>query len=201
MGGRRIFWALFSASVLAIGFLVSMPASGQEILYDNGPDGDIGYYHVNLGSVVANSFMLSDDATISNAVLTIYDVDDRNAPEYLQWAITTEPFGGTVKGGGFVSLSRLQPPYLTRFLFFAWKVGFAIPNLELPAGTYYLQIQDVTTTWGTWAFWAESAGGSSTGYYEAIAENAVGGSIGASISPVPSESFYVAGAWTRQRPD
>ncbi|MGA2372655.1 MAG: hypothetical protein ACLPPV_17275 [Candidatus Korobacteraceae bacterium] len=180
--------------VLAIGSLVSTPAFGQTTLYDNGPDGDVGYFHVNFGSVVTNSFALSDAAEITNMVLTIYDVDDRNAPEYLKWTITTEPFGGTVKGSGFVRLSKLQSPYLTKFLFFAWRMGFDVPNLALPPGTYYLQIQDVVTTWDTWAFWAESADGGSAGYYEAIAENGAG-----RISPVASESFSVAGQWTPQR--
>jgi hypothetical protein len=185
---------LLMATVMAIGFLMPAQAFGQVTLYDNGPDGDIGYFHVNFGSAVTNSFLLPGAATINNVVLTIYDVDDRNAPEYLKWTITTEPFGGTVKGSGFVGLSKLAPPYLTNFLFFAWRVGFAVPNLPLPAGTYYLQIQDVVTTWDTWAFWAESAAGSSAGYYEAIAENGAG-----DISPVASESFYVAGEWTPQR--
>ena len=173
--------------------LLTASASGQQILYDNGPDGDSGYYHVNFGSAVTDSFTLTAPATITNVVLTIYDVDDRNAPEHLKWTVTTEPFGGTVEGSGFVDLTRLEPPYLTQFLFFAWKVEFTVPNLELPAGTYYLQIQDVVTVWDSWAFWAQSGGGSSNAYYEAIAQHGAG-----EISPVPSETFSVAGEWTTQ---
>jgi len=194
MFGRRVSLALLTATVLTLGSLVSTPAFGQVTLYDNGPDGDIGYFHVNFGSAVTNSFTLSEAAEITKVVLTIYDVDDRNTPEHLKWTITTEPFGGTVKGSGFVGLSKLEAPYLTKFLFFAWKMDFAIPNLSLPAGTYYLQIQDVVTRWDTWAFWAESVDGSSAGYYEAIAENGAG-----RVSPVGSESFSVTGQWTPQR--
>jgi len=194
MARRKFLLALLAATILAISSIGSTPAFGQETLYNNGPDGDIGYFHVNFGSVVTDSFTLSEAATINNVVLTIYDVDDRNAPEHLKWTITTEPFGGTVKGSGFVGLTKLQAPYLTSFLFFAWKVGFAVPGLALPPGTYYLQIQDVVTTWDTWAFWAESANGSSAGYYEAIAQNGAG-----NISPVASETFSVTGQWTPQR--
>jgi hypothetical protein len=31
-------------------------------------------------------------------------------------------------------------------------------DVTLPPGTYWLQIQDVATLWGTWAFWGESDG-------------------------------------------
>ena len=179
---------------LAIVTLFAATAVGQQTLYDNGPDGDIGYYHVNFGSAVTNSFTLPQAATVTSVVLTLYDVDDRNLPQHLKWTITTEPLGGEVKGSGFVGLTRLEPPYLTQFLFFGWKMSFSVPNLALAPGTYYLQVQDVVTHWDTWAFWAESAGGSSTAYYEAIGQNGAG-----MVTPVASESFTVLGEWTEPR--
>ena len=191
MRERQLSRTLLLSLILAASAFFTLPALSQEVLYSNGPDGDIGYYHINFGSAVTNSFVLSDTATISNVVLTIYDVDDRNAPQHLKWTITTEPFGGTVKGSGFVGLARLEQPYLTQFLFFAWRMGFTIPDLALPRGTYYLQIQDVVTTWDTWAFWAQTSGGSSQAYYESIGQDGAG-----TISPVASETFYVLGQWT-----
>ena len=176
---------------LALVALLAAPAVAQQTLYNNGADGDVGYYAVNFGSAVTNSFELSQAATITNVVLTLYDVDDRNLPQHLKWTITTEPFGGEVKGSGFAELSRLQPPYLTKFLFFAWQMSFSVPHVALPPGTYYLQIQDVVTQWDTWAFWAQSAGGSSQGYYQAVGQNGAG-----TISPVASETFVISGEWT-----
>jgi hypothetical protein len=164
----------------------------QGTLYNNGPDGDAGYYHVNFGAAVSNSFVLSQPATVMGVDLTLYDVDDRNQPEQLKWKITTGPLGGTVLASGFVPLTVLQPPYLTQFLFFAWHTKFNIPNVNLPAGTYYLQIQDVITRWDTWAFWAQSSDGSSQGYYEIV-----GPSGDTRVSAVPSESFSVLGEWTQ----
>lgn len=179
--------------MLATLILLAASGFGQTTLYDNGPDGDNGYYHVNFGSAVANSFALQQPATLTGVILTLYAVDDRNHPLHLKWTITTAPFGGEVKGTGFVNLSILQPPYLTNFLFFAWKEGFTIPSVNLPAGTYYLQIQDVVTQWDTWAFWAQSSGGSSQGSYEAIGQNGTG-----TVSLVPSETFSVLGQWLPQ---
>ncbi len=176
--------------VFLMPLIVAVPGWAQATLYNDGPDGNVGYYHVNFGSAVSNSFVLLQPATVTSATLTLYDVDDRNQPEHLKWKITTEPLGGTVLASGFAPLRSLQPPYVTQFLYFAWDLSFDIPSLNLPAGTYYLQIQDAVTRWDTWAFWAQSSDGSSQGYYEAV-----GPSGNAIVSPVPSESFAVLGQW------
>lgn len=194
MQRRYILLALFTAATFATGFLLALPCSGQMVLYDNGQDGNDGYYHVNFGSAVTNPFVLSRPASVNGVTLTLYDVDDRNDPQHLKWTITTDPFGGSIKATGFVGLSRLQAPYLTRFFFFAWKMGFTIPSLELPAGTYYLQIQDVVTRWDTWAFWAQSSNGDAAGYYKAVGQSGYG-----TVSPIPSESFAVSGQWMSEQ--
>lgn len=180
--------------ILAIALALGLPATAQETLYNNGPDGDVGYYHVNFGAVVTDSFALSQPATISKTILTFYDVDDRNRPLHLKWSITSEPLGGTVLGTGVADLTILQPPYLTQFLFFAWMTSFPIPNLNLPAGTYYLQIQDVVTQWDSDAFWAQANRGASQSFYEAIGQSGAG-----TVSPVPSESFEILGQWQPER--
>jgi len=194
MFARTRSLALPIAAILTIGVAFALPAAAQDVLYNNGPDGNVGYYHVNFGAVLANSFTLSSAATLTNVSLTIYAVDDRNLPERLKWTITTEPLGGEIKGEGFVNLILLDNPYPTRFQFFAWPMGFALPHLTLPAGTYYLQIQDVETLWYTYAFWAQSSGGSSQAYYEPIAQNGAGG-----VSLVPSEAFSVYGEWSSEQ--
>jgi hypothetical protein len=180
--------------IITLGAACALPAVSQEVLYNNGPDGDVGYYHVNFGAVATNSFNLSTSATITGAALTLYAVDDGNPPERLKWRITTEAFGGVTMGEGFVNVTLLEGPYLTRFQFFAWPVGFAIPNLTLPAGTYYLQLQDVVTLWHTYAFWAQSSGGSSDAYYEPIGQSGAGG-----VSEVPSETFELYGQWSSEQ--
>ncbi len=168
-----------------------MPAAAQQqTLYDNGPDGDIGYYHTNFGSVVTNSFVLRAPATLTNVALTIYTVDDGNYPQRLKWTVTTEPLGGSIVASGFTNFYSLGNPYITKFLFFAWPVAFSMPRVALPAGTYYLQIQDVTTLWDTWAFWAESGDGVSSAYYQPVDQDGTG-----PVSQIHSESFSILGEW------
>ncbi len=176
--------------VLLMGMLaLAAPLHGQAVLYNNGPDADIGYYPVNFGASTSDSFALSRDAVITSFQLTLYDVDDRNVPQQLRWTITTAPYGGSVLATGITPLVRLQPPYLTKFLFFAWDMSFQIPALNLPAGTYWIQIQDVTTEWLTFAYWAQS-GGLSAAYYSDSGSGSTG-----NVEPAISETFTVQGVW------
>ena len=188
MFNRNVFLAAGTIGVLSIS--IALPALSQQVLYNNGPDGDVGYYHVNFGAVVTNSFTLPQGATLSRATITIYDVDDGNNPLRVKWTITTEPFGGAVMGEGWVNLELLGSAYPTRFQFFAWPMGVPFSGLPLPAGTYYLQIQDVTTRFDTFAFWAQSSDGISQAYYEPVGQNGAGG-----VSQVPSEAFSILGTW------
>ena len=166
----------------------------QSVLYDNGPDAETGYYQVNFGASTADSFILPHAAAVSNFALTLYCVDDRNWPQQIRWTITTQPYGGTVLGTGVTPLNRLQPPYLTRFLFFAWDVGFQIPPLDLPAGTYWIQLQNVNTRWLTLAYWAEGTG-TSMAYYDPA-----GSGTNGAVQRAASESFSVMGAWANAAP-
>lgn len=180
--------------MLACVLVIAAPVHGQVVLYDNGQDAETGYYQVNFGASTTDSFILPRAAAISNFTLILYDVDDRNLPERMKWTISTQPFGGTILGSGVVPLDRLQPPYLTRFLFFAWKVGFQIPNLDLPAGTYWIQLQDMTTRWLTLGYWAESNGPSEAYYAQA------GTGTNGMAQRAVSESFSVSGAWADAAP-
>ena len=176
--------------VLLMGILaLAAPLHGQTVLYNNGPDADTGYYPVNFGASTSDSFVLARDAVVTSFNLTLYDVDDRNTPQQLRWTITTAPYGGSVLATGITPLVRLQPPYLTKFLFFAWDMSFQIPALNLPAGTYWIRIQDVTTQWLTFAYWAQS-GGSSSAYYSDSGSGSTG-----DVEPAISETFTVQGVW------
>jgi hypothetical protein len=188
---KRNFLSVAGAVLFAA---LSLPAAGQQVLYDNGTDGNVGYYRVNFGAAVSNSFTLSQGASLSQVTFTVYCVNDENQPFRVKWSITTEPFGGTVKAEGFARLVELGNIYPTKFEFYAWPVGFALPNVTLPPGTYYLQVQDVITRWNTFAFWAQSGSGESEGYYQRIGGNGAG-----EISLVPSEAFAILGEWSSRR--
>lgn len=204
--GVRLCAARLLFSVL---LLCTSIVAADTLLYSNGPDpGDIGYWPINHGSAVSNSFTLTRAATIRSVVFSIYDANDRNQPLTATWAITTQQFGGSVKAGGLnaplIYISRI---FANHFLFSQWEMKF-VTNVTLPPGTYWLQIQDVVTLWGTWAFWGETDGvgcwplqecPSSAYSWDTL--------VSRGVAPIGSESFQIWGlpdvlnTFRRQRKD
>lgn len=175
----------------------AVPSICQTTLYENGRDADQGFSHVNFGAATADSFFLPQEATITNVILTIYDVNDLNNPLYLRWTVTTNPFGGTTLGDDIARFSLIEGPYITNSGYYGWKMSFATSNLTLPAGTYYLQIQDVLARWDTWTFWADSYGPSTACHSDYGASEY--GNPRQCVS-VPSQSFAILGQWTETTP-
>ena len=191
-----------TATVILAFLAMCTPALGQGVIYDNGPDtGTIGAWPINFGHKVSNSFTLESDTTVTDVVLSIWDVNDSNYPETAKWRITAEPFGGAVlaNGGGILG-------YLGDFegrVWHVWSMKIQHMNARLPRGTYYLEVYDVHTRWNTWAFWGEndgigctSVGCPSTGYYGPAMPTGYEMVIG-------SESFQVMGttddSWPEKR--
>ncbi len=181
-----------AATVILAFLAMCVPASGQVVIYDNGPDtGTIGAWPINFGHRVSDSFTLESDATVTDVVLSIWDVNERNYPQTAKWKITTEPFGGVVlaNGGGILG-------YVSDFegrVWHVWSMKIQNMNARLPAGTYYLEVYDVVTRWHTWAFWGEndgigctSLGCPSTGHYDQVMQRGYEMVVG-------SESFRVYG--------
>ena len=170
-------------------------AATDTMVYSNGPDpGDIGYWAINHGDAVTNSFTLSEPTTIHVIKFSVYDANDRNQPLTATWAITTQPFGGrVVAGGNNAPLVFYWRIFANQFLFSQWEMGIIV-DITLPPGTYWLQMQNVVTRWGTWAFWGETDGigcsplencPSSAYFWNASASR--------NLQPVGSESFELWG--------
>ncbi len=170
--------------------------AADHMVYGNGPDpGDIGYWAINRGDAVTNSFTLTVPTTIHLIKVSIYDANDRNQPLTATWAITTQPFGGsTLAGANNAPLVYYWRLFANQFLFSQWEMGIDV-DVTLPPGTYWLQVQNVVTRWGTWAYWGETDGIGcsplatcpSTAYFW----NA---SVSHVLQPVGSESFELWGA-------
>jgi hypothetical protein len=153
----RICIAFLSLLTILCLVLAGTPARAQQTLYDNGPDtGIVGCWPINYGHAVSNSFTLQSDSIITDVILSIWDVDDRNHPQRAKWKITTELGGGDVLASGESLLA--ERGYFNGQLWTVWSVEIQNMGAYLPAGTYYLEVYDVHTRWNTWAFWGESDG-------------------------------------------
>jgi hypothetical protein len=150
----KTIYALIFVTLL----LSSTPFIAQEILYDNGPDpGNIYGWLVSDGYSACNSFALKVDSTIIAINISLYDVNIYNVPESLDWRILDKPRGNVIAYGTAANLRQIDAR-LNQFLFWQWLMQFEVPTLQLPAGTYWLEISNATNRWGTGVLWGENDG-------------------------------------------
>ncbi len=157
-----------------------------DTLYSNGPDPGLYSWQINFGYAVSNSFVLNRASHIDQITLSIWDVDDLNNPMTAGWKITTQPFGGQIVASGNSFLGLVASCQQNRSLFCQWEMAIYI-NANLPAGTYWLQVDDVETKFNTDAFWGQSSGPSHAYLYSGP------NSSNTAVRAIPSESFEVLG--------
>ncbi len=174
---RRV--PLLTVSFLA---LAASPALAQQDLYDNGPiNGTTDAWTINFGYVVSDTVTVNKaktmDKTFSFGVWE-YPGDTLSS---VDWSITTQENGGTVLGSGTASGANLADQFLS-----SNQYGYNIDlitvsglNVELDAGTYWLNLQNAATPNGDPVYWDENSGPSSA------SESAVG--------TIPSEAFTIGG--------
>ena len=145
---------LLTALLLTSGTLFA-----QQVLYDNGPDpGNIYGWPVNFGYRVADSFTVAQFSTVTDVNVSLYDVNIYDYPLSLDWRILEKPNGKVIAYGSTSDL-RLLSGNVNAFLFYQWLVQFDIvPAVQLPAGTYWLEISNAHDRWATGVLWGVSNG-------------------------------------------
>jgi hypothetical protein len=189
-----------ATGILAIAALCCVPASAAGVLYSNGPiNGDLTAYFINAGSTlaVADSFTLT-----SNSVLTGVDfgawVPSGGTPASVQWGISNAPDYGSGLGGGTAS-TLTNTLFCTNSLSCGENLGydvytssFALPSVALPAGTYYLTLQNGDPAGLGW----DQNNGPSVAYDSGLPGN-LNGYFGAGTN---SETFDITGTAATPEP-
>lgn len=164
---RTIFQAAAIAGAALFG---AAQAAGAAVLYDNGP-GSLGggdtigaymTYAANSASFVLSSDSILTGVSFSAATISGYSVQS------LDWAITSSEFSfptgtsASVTNGGV--LGQYTNPKNVTFDF--RTAGFALPNISLSAGTYYLVLANATDGTAQSVYWDQSttAPAGATGY-------------------------------------
>ena len=157
-------------SVLAALIFSCNFASADVVLYDNGPvNGTIDGIPLSVPSVVADSFTLSNASTVTGVNFFTW-IDPRVKPATIDWAITTQPLGGTTEASG-----TANPTYT--FLngnSLGYDVGkdtFSIPQLSLASGTYWLQLSQSTSDPAGHPVYWDVNNGPSVGYWSELPGN------------------------------
>jgi hypothetical protein len=174
----RIVWLFVLCLALAV-----IPASAQ-VIYDNGPaNGSVDAWTINFGYVVSDTFTV-DASAVQGFDFTVWAYPGDTALT-VDWSITSAEFGGTTYGSGTASLSS---SFITsnQYGYDVDKLSASGLNVVLGGGTYWLNLQNATTSFGDPLFWDENSGPSSA------SESAVG--------TIASEAFDIRGTGTIPEP-
>jgi len=190
-------------AVLILGFagaIASVPASADSTLYDNTGPWSAGslQFPIGEGYVVSDSFTLTSNSTVTGVDLIVL-VESGDLPSTVDWSIGTTPFGGTPATATTTNLGLINSPFLS--LYDNYEMGFAIPDVPLDAGTYYLTLQNVVEFYGgdpnnpRVVFW-NASNGPSIAY-----ASGVGNLNGADYPGSNSETFQILGNTSSVTPE
>jgi hypothetical protein len=146
-------------SLLILGLMAALvvPAFAGT-LYDNTGPTSYGnnfypYFAINDGMSVADSFTLSSSATVTGVNFGAW-LNEDDTMSSVEWLVTTSAFGGTTEGSGTATVTgTYMGPLPGDMGYDIYKNSFAIPDLSLTAGTYYLQLQNGVTAFGMGVGW------------------------------------------------
>lgn len=168
-----------SLSLLAL-CLVAVPAKAQQTLYDNGPiNGTSNAWDVGFGHIVSNTFAIpSGGATLDGFVFAAWLFPGTVIQQPGEISITDAEFGGHTFFDGFITFTQSNCS-VNQYGFDVCIETASFPPVDLTAGTYWLNLQNVYANLDDPAYWDENSGPSSA------SENSVG--------TIPSEAFTLLG--------
>ncbi len=173
---------IVSLSVLAL-CLVAVPAIAQDqTLYSNGPiNGTTDAWTINFGFVVADTFTLSAPASVNTITFGAW-AEPGDVLETAEVSISSAEFGGTTYFDQVVNFTQQACSANQYGYNVCTESGSWSPEVNLAAGTYWLNLSNAVVNTGDPIYWDENSGPSSA------SENSVG--------TIPSEAFTIDGTTT-----
>jgi hypothetical protein len=174
----KLRWALLA--VMAFSLAVGTAAAQDEgDVYDNGPtNGTTDAWTINSGFTVSNTFTLTQNFPIVGLTFAAW-LFPGDILETVEVSITSSEFGGTTYFDQTVPFTQ-SGCTTNQFGFDLCTETGTIPNVELDAGTYWLNLQNAVVNSGDPVYWDENSGPSRA------SQNSVG--------TIPSESFTIIGS-------
>src|SRR5271163_3000563 len=127
------------ASLLMLCLALALPAWAQD-LYDNGPiNGTTDAWTINFGFLIADSFVVANNSTVGGFNFGVWEYGGDRLTS-VDWAIESEPNGGTLYGSGTAAGSNLTDRFIS-----VNQYGYDIDNItvtglnvNLKSGGYWL---------------------------------------------------------------
>ena len=170
---------------LSIGcLLLSAPAWGEVVLYDNGPvNGAITAEAIYAGQAISDSFTLTNSSVLTGVTFGDWS-GTGGTPTGVQWGISAS-IGGSDLGGGDAGPSSVFVTDSPDDLYFVYDSTFSLPDISLGPGTYYLTLQNAYLQ-----YWDVNDGPSAA--YNGPADNLAN----TAVPGTDSESFQILGTET-----
>jgi uncharacterized repeat protein (TIGR03803 family) len=156
----------------------SGPLQGNDI-YDNGPiNGTTDAWAINFGSVISDSFILGTNSGVNgmNFGAWLYPGDTLISVDV---SVTSEPNGGTTFFEQTVNFSQAGCT-VNQLGFNVCTASSTVTQVDLAAGTYWVNLQNAVVNTGNPVYWDENSGPS-----EAVSNE---------VGTIPSESFTILGS-------
>ena len=182
-----------SLTVLSLALLVA-PASAQ-VLYDNGPiNGSTDAWTINFGYVVSEDIYMRDDISgITDIHFGTWEFPGDTMTS-VDWSITGSENGGTVYGSGTASGAKLSDKFLStnQYGYNIDLITISGLNVNLNAGTYWLNLQNAVVPSGDPVYWDENSG-KGCGGSDGKGANCPSQASESALGTIPSEAFTING--------
>ncbi|HEX4156682.1 MAG TPA: PEP-CTERM sorting domain-containing protein [Acidobacteriaceae bacterium] len=175
---RNSVWTIRALTLLVAFGAIGLAAKADSSLYTDGAtNGTNGALTINSGWQVEDSFALSSASTLNSVTFgNWFDPGDTGLT--VDWAIVSSEGSQTPVCGscsGTASLSGVFD-FTNVYSYDIYDETFSLPSLNLAAGTYWLSLQNETTSFGSLAYWDNSGGLS--GVYQQYAGDGSPGDLG-----------------------
>ena len=129
-----------------------------QVLYENGPlNGTYDAFTINFGYVVSNSFTLGSASTVGGFDFYTWSYPG-DTPTNIDWSITAAENGGTVYGSGTGATLSNTVISTNDYDYQINLDTISGLNVTLPAGTYWVNLQNAVTSQGNPLYWDENDG-------------------------------------------
>ena len=196
----------FVCSILAPVALLALSgaATNAAVLYQN-PDpitstpGNVDAWSIYASFIVADTFTLSSNSNLSSIDFLTWN-SNFNHVFLIDWSITSGPDSGTILGSGTASVTDVLQ-LADNGLGFNLDLNTFDLNLNLAAGTYWLNLQNAHVVGGNPVYWDQGGGGSQAWDSAFGFLSVANGNCGAGTNGSCAETFDINGTENARIPE
>ena len=155
---NKLFVSVPTAALL--GLLFTASASASSVLYTNGPIGGISAFGIQPAFIgpIADSFTLDSTSTLTSVDFGAW-IQPGGAPTSVDWSIIDLTAGSITNTFASGTASIVSDTIVTPGgLYNIDSDTFLLPSVSLPAGTYFLALDNAVSSNGEQVFWDQNNG-------------------------------------------